>query len=219
MNNMSDIALRIENASFSFASNGNPVGVLQNIMLQANKNETLVIFGKHRGEASILLHTIGGLIRPTSGNIYYGDENICPLDELQLSTFRRRQIGTVNMPNSYLSDYSIKTNMMFPFLNDKTYADEAHLEAIACAFGIHRFLNSLPTDLTFEQQQRCSLACAVAKNPGVILYDEQPELTRFASEEMLALLRLAQREYGQTIIIATSNTHTAASGDRVIRVI
>lgn len=215
---MPEDAIHIENVSKTVKRDGRLVETLHNITMHVGKGEMLSILGEYQSGKSTLINTIGGLIRPTKGDIYYGSENICLLDEQALSTFRRKRICIINKHSNLSSDLYVKESMMLPLIIDKQAVSKEYIGEIAAAFGVNEFLDDLPCNLSIDQRQRCALACAVAHKPDVIFCDEPTGLLDHdAAAEMLSLLHLANRQFGQTIVIATSDADIAVGADRTLQ--
>ena len=195
------------------------VEVLKGIDLEVTAGEIVVIMGPSGVGKSTMLHLIGGLDRPTSGNVLIDGDDLFLLKEKELAVFRNKAIGFVFQFHHLLPEFSALENVMIPGmmhgrdLNVVTEKANAILEEI----GLGHRLNHKPSELSGGEQQRVAVARALVNNPRLVLADEPTgNLDKQNSEALYELLRELNKKHDQTFIIVTHNEKMAAHAQRVI---
>lgn len=211
--------LRIENLVKTYGEGDNIVNAVDNISLTVKKGEFVAIVGASGSGKSTLLHLIGGVDRPTSGKIFIEDNEINSMDNDKLAIFRRRQIGIVYQFYNLLPILTVEENISLPYDLDGNKPDKERMEKILKSFGIYERRNHLPNELSGGQQQRTSIARALINNPAILLADEPTgNLDSKSTEEVMAILKMSNRDFNQTIIMITHNLEIAKEADRVITI-
>jgi putative ABC transport system ATP-binding protein len=189
------------------------VHALRGVDLDIMAGEILVLLGPSGSGKSTLLNIVGGLDRPTSGELWYRDTELTALDEADLTRFRRSSIGFIfqfyNLIPSLTAEENVR--LVTDIAENPMSAKEA-LELVGLGDRRHHF----PAQLSGGEQQRVAVARAVAKRPGVLLCDEPTgALDSATGVRVLETLAEANRELGTTLILITHNAGIAAMADRV----
>lgn len=209
--------LRCSNLTKTYGSGSNTVTALDNVSLTLEKGSFTAIVGSSGSGKSTLLHMLGGVDRPTSGNIFIEDTDISTLNPEQLAVFRRRKVGLVYQFYNLIPTLNVRKNILLPVLLDNQKPDETHFEQLVEALGLAERLTHLPSELSGGQQQRAAIARSLIYHPAILLADEPTgNLDRKNSEETIELLKLSNHTYGQTILLITHDEKTALKADRII---
>ena len=186
--------------------------------MSINKGEFVVILGPSGAGKSTLLNLIGGMDTPTSGSIKIDGEEISKYNENQLSEYRAENIGFIFQFYNILPTLTVLENV--ELIKDVVKNGNDSIEAIK-AVGLEKHINKFPNQLSGGEQQRVSIARAIAKNPKLLLCDEPTgALDSKTGVEVLKLLKKqCDRNNGEnTVIIVTHNSLFADIADTVIRV-
>lgn len=211
--------LKVENLSKTYGIGENKVEALKNINLSVNKGEFVAIVGASGSGKSTLLHLLGGLDRPTAGNVVIDGESIYDYKEEKLAVFRRRKIGFVFQFYNLLPILDVEENIALPALLDNDKVDKVYLEELIKVLGLSARKNHLPSELSGGQQQRVSIGRAVFNKPSIILADEPTgNLDTKNSKDVIELLKFTAKKYNQTLILITHDVNIAAMADRVITI-
>ena len=191
------------------------VRALRSVDLDLHGGELAVLLGASGSGKSTLLNIIGGLDRPTSGTIRYGDWDLSEADDQELTLYRRQYVGFVFQLYNLIPSLTARENvsLVSEIARDPMSPEEA-LELV----GLGARLDHFPAQLSGGEQQRVAIARAVAKRPEVMLCDEPTgALDATTGKLVLAVLDQVNRETGTTTAIITHNVAIAGLGDRVIR--
>ncbi|MBQ5959783.1 MAG: ABC transporter ATP-binding protein [Firmicutes bacterium] len=211
--------LRVENLSKIYGKDENKVVAVDNVSFSIEKGEFTAIVGASGSGKSTLLHLIGGVDRPTEGRIYIDGKDISTLTADQLAIFRRRQIGIIYQFYNLIPVLNVEENITLPCDLDGEKVAPERLKQLLDSLGLYDRRTHLPNELSGGQQQRVSIGRAIIQNPAIILADEPTgNLDSKASEEIVALLKKANQEYNQTVIIITHDLEIAAQAGRVITI-
>ena len=178
------------------------------------------IIGRSGSGKSTLLHVLGGLDKPTSGQVLDAEgRDIYALTDGQISEFRRRQMGFVFQQYNLLEEYSVKNNICMPLTLDHKKPDPGFFEEVVRTLGLEEKLKKYPSELSGGQQQRVAIARSLLAKPKLIIADEPTgNLDKKTGEETLHLLTSCAAQFGQTLIVVTHDPEIAAKADRVIRI-
>jgi len=166
-----------------------------------------------------LLHLIGGVDRPTSGKVYIDGKDIYALNNDNLAIFRRRQIGLIYQFYNLIPILNVEENITLPCDLDGCEIDKKRLQEMLKTLGLENRRTHLPNQLSGGQQQRVSIGRAMINNPAIMLADEPTgNLDSKASEEIIALLKLSNKKFNQTVIIITHDLEIAKEAERVITI-
>jgi len=197
----------------------NEITALAGITLDITKKEFTVIMGPSGSGKSTLLHLIGGLDRPTSGDVLVDQRLISQMADDQVTLFRRTKIGFVFQFFNLLPTLTALENVTLPLVLDgraKAEADQKS-EFLLAKVGLEQRKNHLPEELSGGEIQRIAIARALAFNPPILLADEPTgNLDSKTGESVLALLRQINRDDGCTVVIVTHSREAACHGDHKI---
>lgn len=211
--------LKVENLTKIYGKDMTKVVALDNVSFKVNKGEFVAIVGASGSGKSTLLHLIGGVDRPTSGNVYIDNTNIFELNDDKLAIFRRRQVGLIYQFYNLLPILNVEENIVLPLSLDNRKVEKNKLDEIIKLLGLDNRRNHLPNELSGGQQQRTSIGRALITNPTILLADEPTgNLDSKSSDEIIALLKKTNKELKQTIIMITHNMEIAKVADRIIKI-
>ncbi len=211
--------LRIEGLSKVYGEGSTQVKALDNVSFSVEKGEFLAIIGPSGSGKSTLLHIIGGVDRPSSGKVFMDGQDVYAQDEEALAVFRRRQVGLIYQFYNLIPVLNVVENMSLPVLMDGREVDKDRLEELLETLGLSDRRNNLPNQLSGGQQQRVSIGRALMNAPAVVLADEPTgNLDSRNSQEIVELLKLSNKKYGQTLIIITHDENIALQADRIIAI-
>ena len=187
--------------------------------LDIEEGKFVSIIGSSGSGKSTLLNLLGGLDRPTSGDVILDGKAIFEMDDEALTIFRRRKIGFVFQNYNLVPILNVYENIVLPIELDGTKIDTAYVDKIMDVLGLSEKKFSMPNQLSGGQQQRVAIARALIHKPKVLLCDEPTgNLDSQSGKEVLRLLRELQSEDGQTIIMVTHDGNIADQADRIVRI-
>ena len=211
--------LRIEHLSKIYGTDENSVHALDDVSFSVSQGEFLAIIGPSGSGKSTLLHILGGVDRPTSGNVYMNGEDIYSRSDAELAIFRRREVGLIYQFYNLIPVLNVIENITLPVLMDGRKVNEARLRELLHTLRLEGREKHLPNQLSGGQQQRVSIGRALMNAPSVVLADEPTgNLDSKNSQEIVELLKYSNREYGQTLIVITHDESIALQADRVIAI-
>lgn len=209
--------LRCSHLTKTYGSGSNTVTALDDVSLSLERGSFTAIVGASGSGKSTLLHMLGGVDRPTSGSIFIEDTDISTLSMEQLAVFRRRKVGLVYQFYNLIPTLNVRKNILLPVLLDNQKPDEERFRHLVSTLGLTDRLTHLPGELSGGQQQRTAIARSLIYQPAILLADEPTgNLDRKNSEETIELLKLSNRQYGQSVLLITHDEKTALKADRVI---
>lgn len=209
--------LRCSHLSKTYKTGSNKVIALDDVNLSLERGSFTAIVGASGSGKSTLLHLLGGVDRPTGGNIFIEDTDISTLNMEELAVFRRRKVGLVYQFYNLIPTLDVRKNILLPVLLDGRKPDEARFKQIVDTLGLSDRLSHLPRELSGGQQQRVAIARSLIYQPAILLADEPTgNLDRRNSEETIELLRLSNRKYGQTVLLITHDEKTALMAERIL---
>lgn len=211
--------LRTEHLFKTYGEGENAINAVDDVSFSVNQGEFVAIVGASGSGKSTLMHLIGGVDRPTSGKIYVDGKDISKLDADKLAIFRRRQIGIVYQFYNLIPILTAEENITLPWNLDGRKPDKERLDEIMRSLGIIDKRNNLPNELSGGQQQRVSIARAMINNPALLLADEPTgNLDSKATEDIMSILKLANKNFNQTILMITHDLEIAKDADRIVRI-
>ena len=211
--------LRVENLSKVYGSGENEVRAVDNVSFSVEKGDFLAIIGASGSGKSTLLHLLGGVDRPTGGKVFIDGEDIYNLNDDSLAIFRRRQVGLIYQFYNLLPVLTAEENITLPLDLDGQTVPKEQVQNIIDMLGLTGRENHLPSQMSGGQQQRVAIGRALINNPAIILADELTgNLDKKSSDEIVELLKVANKEKGQTIIVITHDLDIAKQADRVITI-
>ena len=211
--------LKVVNLKKVYGKGATEVIALDNISFSVSKGEFVAIVGASGSGKSTLLHILGGVDRPTSGEVYVEGENVYQLNEENLAIFRRRQVGLIYQFYNLIPILDVKENITLPILLDNKKVDEMYLNEIIETLDLKDRIKHLPNELSGGQQQRVSIGRALMNHPALLLADEPTgNLDSKASREIIELLKMSNKKYNQTIIMITHDHDLALNANRIITI-
>lgn len=211
--------LKIENLSKIYGDGENQVKALDNVSFSVPKGQFVAIIGPSGSGKSTLLHILGGVDKPTSGKVYLDGQDVYAQNEDQLAIFRRRQVGLIYQFYNLIPVLNVTENISLPVLMDGKKVDKNYLRELIDLLSLTGREKHLPNELSGGQQQRVSIGRALINNPAVMLADEPTgNLDSKNSHEIVELLKLSNKKYGQTLIVITHDDSIALQADRIITI-
>ena len=211
--------LEAKNLMKIYGEGENCVHALDGVNLEIDKGEFLAIVGTSGSGKSTLLHMLGGLDRPSSGEVLINGVSIFGLKDDELTIFRRRKIGFVFQAFNLVPVLNVYENVVLPLELDGEKVDKAYIDEILETLMLSAKKESLPNQLSCGQQQRVAIARALAFRPAIILADEPTgNLDSKTGQDVLSLLKVSADKYSQTIVMITHNDEIAQMADRIIRI-
>lgn len=200
-----------------YGTNENQVKAVNNVNIQIKRGEFVAIIGKSGSGKSTLLHMLGGLDTPTKGNVVLSGKDIYQMNEDKLAVFRRRKIGFIFQAFNLVSSINVWENIVLPLGLDGRKVDEVYVNDIISTLGIENHIHNLPNTLSGGQQQRVAIARALVARPEILFADEPTgNLDSKTSDEVIALLKMTAKKYGQTIVMITHDDEIAQVADRIL---
>ena len=211
--------LRCENVRKVYGSGNNQVVALDHIDLSIQKGEFAAITGASGSGKSTLLHILGSVDKPSEGKVLIEGTDISTMNRTQAAIFRRRKVGLVYQFYNLIPTLTIRKNILMPLLLDKRKPNQEYFEQIVHSLGIEDKLEALPGHLSGGQQQRVAIARSLIYRPALLLADEPTgNLDRKNGEEIVDLLKLSNRNLGQTILLITHDEKISLEADRIITI-
>ena len=192
---------------------------VSDLSFTVEKGEFLAIIGPSGSGKSTLLHILGGVDCPTSGKVFVDGQDVYAQNEDQLAIFRRRQVGLIYQFYNLIPVLNVVENMTLPVLMDGRQVNQERLEELLDVLGLRGREKYLPNQLSGGQQQRVSIGRALMNAPAVVLADEPTgNLDSKNSQEIVELLKMSNKKYGQTLVIITHDENIALQAHRVIAI-
>ena len=197
----------------------NTVKALDGVDFRVEDQEFVAIIGKSGSGKSTLLHMLGGLDVPTEGEVVVEGKRLLGMKKEQLAIFRRRKIGFIFQNYNLVPDLNVYENVILPVELDGRKVDEEYVDEILELLGLTEKREALPGTLSGGQQQRAAIARALAAKPAIILADEPTgNLDSVTSHDVLGLLKMAARQFSQTLILITHDRDIAQLADRIVHI-
>ena len=203
----------------TYRQGDNDITALAGISLEIAKGSFVAIMGPSGSGKSTLMHLIGGLDRPTSGDLLVNGRLIGQMTDDQVTLFRRYKIGFVFQFFNLLPTLTALENVALPLVLDgrPTAESDDRAQALLARTGLDKRQDHLPDELSGGEIQRVAVARALAFNPPILLADEPTgNLDSKNGEAILSLLKEINREQGCTIVMVTHSDEAARYGDRTI---
>ena len=202
-----------------YGSGETQVKALDGVNLTVENGEFVAIVGTSGSGKTTLLHMLGGLDRPTSGEIIVDGQNLLTLKDEALTIFRRRKIGFVFQSYNLVPVLSVWENIILPVQLDGRKVDMPYVEELISTLGLEKKLHNLPNQLSGGQQQRVAIARAMAAKPAILLADEPTgNMDSKTSQDVLSLMKVTGQKFSQTMVMITHNEEIAQMAHRIVRV-
>lgn len=215
------IAIKATNVIKKYKVGKQIIRAIDDVSVDIHEGEFVALVGPSGSGKSTLLHLLGGLDKPTSGEIVVGGKNVSSMNDRQLSKFRNQTIGFV-FQSFYLQPFlTLRRNIEVASMPQRMRRAERKLriESLARQVGLYDRLNHRPHELSGGQIQRAAIARALLNRPAIILADEPTgNLDSANSRDIISLFQQIREQYHATIIIATHDNEIAAQADRVIAI-
>ncbi|MBO4998206.1 MAG: ABC transporter ATP-binding protein [Lachnospira sp.] len=195
------------------------VKALDHVSISIEDGQFIAIIGTSGSGKSTLLNMLGGLDRPTSGEVLVAGKEIFSMTDEELTIFRRRNIGFVFQNYNLVPILNVYENIVLPIELDGSEVDSDYVYNIINTLGLEKKLTAMPNQLSGGQQQRVAIARALAAKPAIILADEPTgNLDSKTSMDVISLLKITSQEFHQTIVMITHNEEIALMADGMIRI-
>jgi putative ABC transport system ATP-binding protein len=210
-------AARAVGATKRYGSGDSAVTALDAVTVDFRAHEFTAIMGPSGSGKSTLMHCLAGLDELSSGGVYIGDTDLSTLDDRRLTHLRRDKVGFIFQAFNLVPTLSALENITLPTSLAGRKPDPQWLETVIGTVGLRNRLHHRPSELSGGQQQRVAVARALASRPEIIFGDEPTgNLDSRSGAEILAFMRRAVCELGQTIVMVTHDPVAASYAQRVI---
>ena len=214
-----DVLVRADDVEKIFHRGTEVVHVLKNLNLTIPRGEVLALMGPSGSGQSTLLNLLGGLDRPTRGQVIIGGQRIDRLSDRKLAAWRARHVGLVFQFYNLLPVLTAERNIELPLLLAPLSRAQRkrHVAFVLKLVGLSHRARHFPRQLSGGEQQRVGIARGIVTDPTLVLCDEPTgDLDRKSGDEILNLLQALNREHGKTIIMVTHDPHASARASRVV---
>ena len=216
---MKNFIVETRNLKKYYQMGENTVKALDGVDFRVKDREFVAIIGKSGSGKSTLLHMLGGLDVPTEGEVLIDGKRLKGLKKEQLAVFRRRKIGFVFQNYNLVPDLNVYENVILPIELDGRKVDTEYVNGILELLGLSGKKEALPGTLSGGQQQRVAIARALAAKPAILLADEPTgNLDSATSHDVLGLLKMASKQFSQTLILITHDRDIAQLADRIVHI-
>ncbi len=211
---------KLANINLNYHLNGNEIKVLKNINFKINKNERVAIIGESGSGKTSLLMLMSGLEKPTSGSIFFDNENFSKISEKKKTQIRKKKIGLIFQQFYLIPNYTALENVMFPMQLNKINDEEIKASLLLEEIGLGNRKNNFPSELSGGEQQRVAIARAISFNPEIILADEPTgNLDKKNTELVSNILLDYSCKKKISLILVTHNMNLAKKCDKVIKLL
>jgi lipoprotein-releasing system ATP-binding protein len=214
---MTDI-LELKNIYKSFDMGSHSVSVLEDFSINITQGASLALTGPSGVGKSTLLHIMGGLERPTAGDVLFKGEDIYTLPSKALDKYRNANVGFVFQFHYLLDDFTALENVMLParLAGDSEHDAKKRAEALLSRMGLADRFEHTPKELSGGEQQRVALARALMNNPTILLADEPTGSLDKQNSLLVEELLFGLKDMGVALVLVTHDTELAARADKSI---
>ncbi len=219
---MDDILVRVRGLRKSYITEAGKLEVLKGIDLDIKRGEMVSVVGASGVGKSTLLHILGTLDRPTSGEVFFDGVNVFGFNDQELAAFRNKKIGFVFQFHHLLPEFNAVENAMMPALISgmPRKQAESRAEELLSELGLSGRLKHRPGELSGGEQQRVAVARALIMEPALVLADEPTgNLDTQTGRELFELLRKLNKKKGITFLVVTHNEILASECSVVLRMV
>jgi lipoprotein-releasing system ATP-binding protein len=220
--NKQNVILKCSNVHKVFSTNRKTdagLNVLKGIDLEIQKGELISIVGASGAGKSTLLHILGGLDRPTDGEVYWGETNISKIADEKLARLRTKEVGFVFQYHHLLPEFTALENVAIPrmIFGDSLKTATGIAEKLLEMVGLKNRASHKPSELSGGEQQRIAIARAISNQPRIVLADEPTgNLDSATALDLFNLILELNKVNGQTFVLVTHNEKLAAKTHRVM---
>jgi putative ABC transport system ATP-binding protein len=211
--------IQAENLTKVYGTGDTAVVALDHVNLTVNPGEFVAVMGPSGCGKSTLLHLIGGLDRPSDGNVSIDGQPLAKMSDDTLTQVRRRKIGYVFQFFNLIPILSSVENVALPLMLDGADSAKTKQKAVEwlTKVGLEHRLTSQPDQLSAGQQQRVAIARALITDPVLVLADEPTgNLDTKAADEIAVLLKQVAKTWGRAVLMVTHDPRIAAYADRIV---
>lgn len=210
-------AVSVQSATKTYGSGDAAVNALAGISAEFEQGKFTAIMGPSGSGKSTLLHCLAGLDSLTTGEVQLGDVALSSLSDKDLTLVRREKIGFIFQAFNLIPTLTAHENIVLPLSIAGEKPDDEWYQTVIDAVGLEDRLTHRPSELSGGQQQRVAAARALVSQPAIVFADEPSgNLDSTSGAELLAFMRQAVDEFGQTIVMVTHDAFAASHADRVI---
>lgn len=204
------------NISHTYVSGNIKNEVITNLSLSIEKGEIVAIMGKSGAGKTTLLKIMGGLMKPTQGNIIYGNKDVYTLSQAKRCVMRRQEFGFIFQDYQLINEFNAYENAIYPILLDRNGVDKKSVREIFELLEIDDKAKRYPWELSGGEQQRVAIARALVAHPKILLCDEPTgNLDEETSDSVMRLLRKINDTYNTAILLVTHDKDIASFADRI----
>ncbi|MDK2917812.1 MAG: putative transport system ATP-binding protein [Candidatus Petromonas sp.] len=210
-----EVLMKVRDLSKHYQMGEVIVKALKDATFEINEGEFVVILGPSGSGKSTLLNILGGMDKPTKGQIYMREEEITKYDDKQLTKYRRDKIGFVFQFYNLMANLTAIENVE---LATEICKNPLNIDEVLENVGLGNRKNHFPSQMSGGEQQRVAIARAVAKNPLLLLCDEPTGALDYKTGiSILSLLSKINKDYKKTVMVITHNAPIAKMADRVLK--
>ena len=211
--------LEEKNLRKTYGFDDNKVDAIKNLSIDIEEGTFVAIVGRSGSGKSTLLHVLGGLVEPNAGEVFLEGQSLYNMNDDTLTRLRRRRMGFVFQFFNLISTQNVLENIVLPIHLDNEQVDNDYIEEVIQLLGLEDKKYAFIHELSGGQQQRVAIARALASKPAIIFADEPTgNLDAKSSQEVVDLLKIAQRKYHETVIMVTHDELIASIADRIITI-
>lgn len=196
--------LKTKNLVKIYGESPNIVKALDDVSMEVNEGEFVAIIGTSGSGKSTLLNMLGGLEKPTTGEVLIADKELSKLSDEELTIFRRRNIGFIFQNYNLVPILNVYENIVLPIELDGMKIDKDYIDSITNTLGLDGKLTNMANNISGGQQQRVAIARALSTKPAIILADEPTgNLDSKTSMDVISLLKTTSKKFNQTMVMIT----------------
>ena len=211
------IAARVRDLTKTYGKGEAEIKALDDVTIELYAGEFTAVMGPSGSGKSTLMHICAALDRPTSGEVWIGEQSVGKLKDKALTVLRRDEIGFVFQSFNLVPTLSAEENILLPLAIAGRRPEKDWFDSVIATVGLADRLSHRPSELSGGQQQRVAVARALASRPRIVFADEPTgNLDSRSGAEVLDLLRASVDQHGQTVVMVTHDPVAAAYTDRVV---